>query len=104
MICKNNNRFFRLSMQELVPRWMYGMLEFCLSMRGEYSTRPKIINCIFFKVKETNGDWIKCSEENNRELNSCYDNCEFNPDCAAGCNRDFLTRQLECPCEVRVTL
>ena len=83
---------------------MYGMLEFCLSMRGEYSTRLKIINCIFFKVKETNGDWIKCSEENNRELNSCYDNCEFNPDCAAGCNRDFSTRQLECPCEVRVTL
>ena len=39
-------------------------------------------------------------EENSLEVGRCLFNCEGNTDCAADCNDDFWTRQLECPCEV----
>ena len=43
-------------------------------------------------------------EENALELSNCNDNCEGNTTCSADCNDDFLTRQLECPCEVSFVL
>jgi len=39
-------------------------------------------------------------QDNDREYDRCIDNCQEDPDCTADCYRDFLTRQLECPCEV----
>ena len=43
---------------------------------------------------------MQCTEENSLELTRCVYNCQGNPDCAADCNDDFWTNQLECPCEV----
>ena len=54
-----------------------------------------------FKVKETNEYWLKCRAENNHDLDLCINDCGGNADCAADCNGDFSTWQLQCPCEVK---
>ena len=73
-------------MRRELSKWLHGTLEYRLSMRGEYL---RILAQMY-------------TAENNHELDRCINNCGVNADCVADCNGDFFTRQVECPCEVKI--
>ena len=52
-------------------------------------------------MKEANGDWNVCIDDNGSKLGRCIYACNNDDACEDQCVEQFKTRQFDCPCEVK---
>ena len=67
-----------------------------------FTTNKKLKFAI--KVVEENPDWNRCIDDNSLKLGRCIHACDNNQECEDDCLSRFKTRQLNCPCEVSISL
>ena len=53
---------------------------------------------------ESNPDWNMCIDHNGMRMGRCVHACNGNEACELDCLAGFKTRQMDCPCEVSISL
>ena len=58
----------------------------------------------YIKDMESNDDWNICIDSNSITMGRCVHACHGDESCEKDCLDGFKTRQLDCPCEVSLTI